>query len=161
MNVLLVYDSRSGNTERIARAIASRLEKLGPVQVLASGDPSGIKLRGVEFLVVGGPTHAHGISHPMRVWLDDLPDAALEGFAAAAFDTRFRIPAFLSGSAARGIAKTLRRKGARLVAAPESFFVAGGEGPLQPGEIDRASAWAETIATEATRTPAKRESDRR
>jgi len=160
MNVLLVYDSRSGNTEQIARAIAFRLERLGTVQVLASSDPSGIKLRGVDFLVVGGPTHGHGVSRPMRTWLDDLPDAALEGFTAAAFDTRFRIPALLSGSAARGIGKTLRRKGARLVAAPESFFVAGAEGPLQPGEIDRAGAWAETIATEAARTPTARESDR-
>src|SRR5579885_208893 len=134
MNVLLVFDSRSGNTDQIARAIASRLEKLGSVRVFAANDhPSGIQLRGVELLVVGGPTQAHGVSHPLRAWLDDLPDAALEGFLAAAFDTRFQVPALLSGSAARGIAKTLRRKGARLVAPPESFFVAGSEGPLQPG----------------------------
>ena len=61
---------------------------------------------------------------------------------AAAFDTRFDKPAFLTGSAAKGIAKRLRQRGFELVAEPESFFVLGTEGPLKDGELERAAAWA-------------------
>ncbi len=65
----------------------------------------------------------------------------------AAFDTRFRWPELLSGTAARGIAKRLERKGARLIAEPESFFVEHKDGPLTEGELGRAASWARQLAT--------------
>ncbi len=54
----------------------------------------------------------------------------------------------LSGSAARGIASQLGKKGAQLVVEPESFFVGGKEGPLLEGEIVRATAWARQLASD-------------
>jgi hypothetical protein len=68
---------------------------------------------------------------------------------AAAFDTRFRWPVFLSGSAARAIADRLKVKGARLVAKPGSFFVERSEGSLADGELDRAGVWAHQMAQAA------------
>ena len=61
---------------------------------------------------------------------------------AAAFDTRFDKPTFLTGSAAKGIAKRLRAKGYTLVTPPESFFVDGTEGPVHEGDLERAAEWA-------------------
>ena len=78
--------------------------------------------------------------------VNGLPSEVLRGVATATFDTRLRWPVFLSGSAARGIARALERKGSRLVAPPESFFVNGREGPLAEGELERAGSWAETLA---------------
>jgi hypothetical protein len=40
------------------------------------------------------------------------------------------------------IGKHLRRMGCKMLAEPESFFVVGEGGPLEPGEEDRARAWA-------------------
>ena len=59
----------------------------------------------------------------------------------AAFDTKVRKPR-LPGSAAHAAARRLRKKGGRMSVPPETFFyVLDYEGPLAPGELDRARAW--------------------
>ena len=42
--------------------------------------------------------------------------------------------------------EVLCRLGARLMVPPESFIVAGREGPLLGGELERAGNWARTLA---------------
>ena len=148
MRATVICESSFGNTRAIAEAIAQTLD----AEVLSPGDP--IELEEVDLLVVGAPTHVHGIPGErsrkaavdqggsdgpgVRDWLDDLPHG--QG-RVAAFDTRFDKPAFLTGSAAKGIAKRLRLHGFELVAEPESFFVLGTEGPLKDGELERAAEW--------------------
>src|SRR3954447_11470586 len=149
MRATVICESSFGNTHAIAEAIAETLD----AEVLSAGDP--IDLDEVALLVVGAPTHVHGLPSErsrkaavdqggkdgpgVREWLDELPHGHGRG---AAFDTRFDQPAFLTGSAAKGIAKRLRRHGFEVVAEPESFFVLGTEGPLQDGELERAAEWA-------------------
>ena len=123
MRALVVYDSIVGNTEAIARAIAVRLEATGPVRLSAAADAVPLHVAGVDLLVVGGPTHRHGVSEAMQTFLDGVPRGALRGMAAAAFDTRYPGARWLTGSAAVEIARVLKKKGARLVAGPESFFM--------------------------------------
>lgn len=145
MNALVVYESRFGNTERIAQAIGAALDTGAPPTV-ASYEAVAEVPAGLDLVVVGAPTHAHGVPAEFKTFLDKLPDDALDGVAVATFDTRYRKPALLTGSAARGIAKRLGRKGARLVAPPESFFIEHSEGPLEQGEVERAAAWAHGLA---------------
>jgi hypothetical protein len=52
----------------------------------------------------------------------------------------------------RGAARRLRRLGLSEAPRPESFWVTDTRGPLVAGETERAHAWAETVATRATRT---------
>jgi len=66
---------------------------------------------------------------------------------AAAFDTRLDRP--VSGSAARRIARLLRRHGYRVIARPEGFLVEDTEGPLRAGEQERATRWGARLAVEA------------
>jgi flavodoxin len=150
MNSTVVYESRYGNTARIARAIATRLEMAGPARFVEAADATAFAVAGVDLLVVGGPTEGHGVTPTLRGRLEQLPDDALKGVAAAAFDTRLNWPAFLTGSAAKGIARMLEEKGARLIAPPEGFVVKGmKEAHLLGGEVERAEAWAGTLRTEA------------
>lgn len=142
MNVLVVYDSWYGNTEQLARAIADRLGSARLVKAKALGS---LDLAGCDLLVIGSPTHAGGISLGLRFAVPRIPAAVVRGVSVAAFDTRFHEDVSHTGSAAVKIAKSLEKKGARLVAPPESFFVSGMKGPLEEGEIERASAWAATI----------------
>ncbi len=82
----------------------------------------------------------------MRQFIDALvvnPDANV---SAAAGDTRFRMAAIFSGSAAKMLAARLRRAQVQLIAPPESFFVTRGEPRLEPGEMDRAATWASGLA---------------
>jgi hypothetical protein len=78
----------------------------------------------------------------LRGWLERLPTGQA---MAAAFDTRFDKPRWLTGSAATKIAQRLRRKGYKLVGT-ESFFVQTTGGPLAEGERERAIAWGRELA---------------
>jgi hypothetical protein len=161
MKALVVYESMFGNTETIARAIADGLQPVFDVTVQnARTMPDAA---GMDLVVVGGPTHAFGMSRPatradaarqatirpgaadagIREWLDCSP--ALAGMAAAAFDTKVDKP-YLPGSAAHRAYRQLRRLGGRMVARPESFRVSGTPGPLVAGEERRAQQWAAALA---------------
>ena len=83
----------------------------------------------------------------MRRFLAHLPD--LPGTRVATFDTRFDKPRWLTGSASGVIAEDLQRHGARPVVPGESFFIEHSEGPLLPGEEDRATAWGATLVGRA------------
>jgi len=43
----------------------------------------------------------------------------------------------------------LQKKGAVLIIPPEGFFVQGTEGPLLPGELERAADWARQVLAAA------------
>jgi hypothetical protein len=99
-----------------------------------------------DLLIVGGPTHGHGASNPMKLLMSGIERQALSGRFAAAFDTRFKMARWLSGSAAGVIARRLEKAGCTVVVPPESFFVARtSEGPLLEGELDRARTWARAL----------------
>ena len=82
-------------------------------------------------------------------WISSSLAEAPVTMAVATFDTRLDKPRWLTGSAAKGAAKLLRRRGHRLAAAPESFFVAGTTGPLRPGETERAHRWGQSLTSAA------------
>jgi flavodoxin len=151
MQSLVIYDSKFGNTERIAEAIARGIGTDSEVRLTSVSDTTAA-LKGLssppDMLVIGGPTQNHGPSAGLRALVDALP-AALRGVKAVCFDTRYRGPVLLMGSAAEWAAKTLTKTSAELIARPESFFI-GRHGPqsqqtLEPGEIERAEAWGRAV----------------
>ena len=148
MSTLVLYDSKFGNTQTLARVIAEELD----ARAVDAAEP--LALDGVDLLVVGGPTQMHTVSKRLAERLDGLRPGELAQRDVAAFDTRFRRNPLLTGSAAKGIAKKLARRGGRLVAAPESFFVADTEGPLEQGEVERATLWARGLSREGRRPAA-------
>jgi flavodoxin len=148
MKTLVVYDTKFGNTEHVAKLIAGQFGEHGSVHVVnAEGDVPSIDE--FDLLVIGGPTHAHGMSTAMRQLLESWPQGHLSEIGVAVFDTRLRLPVALSGSAASSIASRLKKKYARLVLSPESFFVSR-NGHLLEGEEARSIAWATGIEVAMT-----------
>lgn len=152
MNTVLIYDSKFGNTERIAHAIARGLAPLGDVHVVNTADVSAVEqsLGGrPDLLLVGGPTQQHGPSPALKAFLKRLPPM-VNGIRVAAFDTRYRGSTWLMGSAAGDTAKAFGKAGSALVAPPESFFIERrGKLELQQleaGEVDRAESWGQSLA---------------
>jgi flavodoxin len=153
MQTVVIYDSKFGNTERIAEAIARGVGTRSTVRVLSTAEAAAdaaIAAGPPDLVLIGGPTHNHGPSAALRAFLTGLPEA-LRGIRAGSFDTRYRGPVFLMGSAAAGAAKVLATAGAEIVAPPESFFMTRGGSlerqQLEPGEIERAERWGRTVAT--------------
>jgi hypothetical protein len=173
MDALVVVESVFGNTRRIAEAVA---EGLGPrvhARVVDVAEAAGLA-DGVDILVVGGPTHAFGMTRPstrqsaaeqagngavpaevgLREWLQTLGPAA-PGQLAAAFDTRADRPR-LPGSAAAGALHRLHRLGFGRIMRPESFRVLGTRGPLRTGELERARLWGSALVARVVATAAER-----
>lgn len=179
MRSLIVYESIFGNTRAVAQAIADALADWGPAQVVEVAEaPS--TASGFDLVVVGGPIHAWGMTSAMtragardearkhgvepvsrgiglRDWLEKLAPAS-PGQYAAAFDTAVHVPFFIpQGSAAKPADRRFEALGFAVVAEPEHFFVADKEGPVEPGELERARGWArglaERIAQQASAGP--------
>ena len=167
-SALVIFESMFGNTQVVAQAVADGLARHLPVDLVEVGTAPAAIGPDVELLVVGGPTHAFGMSRPstrqsaaeqadtglvstrigLREWLGRLANGSAE-VAVAAFDTRVSRPR-LPGSAAAAAEKRLRRLGFRVAARSRSFYVDGTTGPLLAGEPDRARHWGEELALALT-----------
>ena len=137
MKAVVIYDSKYGNTEKIARAIS---ESIG-AQVRLAGGVQPADLNEFDLLIIGSPTHGGFPSEGIHNLLKTI--SSLEGIDTAAFDTRTKTTIF--GYAAPKIAKNLKKKGANLLLPSDGFFVLGMEGPLMEGELDRAAVWAKGL----------------
>lgn len=151
MKALVIYHTKLGNTEQIARAIAASMAECVPTEVISVDEFRPSSLAGVDLLVVGGPTLGHMATPELKAMLNGLGHGSLKGVRAATFDTRIHWPKLLSGSAADDAAKRLKDAGGLLVAPPESFFIVTSEGhtSLAPGEMARASEWGHWLAETA------------
>src|SRR5690606_14826892 len=64
MRALVAFESMFGNTGLIAEAIADGLARHGEVETAEVGTAPVLLPAEVDLLVVGGPTHAFGMSRP-------------------------------------------------------------------------------------------------
>ena len=62
MKALVVYESMFGNTRHIAEAIAEGLRPSITTELVRARDAGDIDLDDVRLVVVGAPTHEHGLS---------------------------------------------------------------------------------------------------
>ena len=170
MRALIVYESMFGNTHAIADSIAKGFRPEDEVRVVAVAGATREVVDWADLLVVGGPTHAHGLSREMtrksareavakpgsrltmdpsaagpglRDWFQDV--GPQYGRDAAMFDTRLDAPAMFTGHASKGIDHRLLQCGARIVTEAESFLV-NRENQLVAGELARAQEWGASLA---------------
>jgi hypothetical protein len=172
VRAVVVYESLFGNTHKIASAVSDGLRSADPsaevtLVDVTHADPT--MVASADMLVVGAPTHMHGLSTgwSRRVGVSGeqkkagaaaatvTVDPAAEGpgvrdflktlpkpsagARAAAFDTRAAMR--LAGGAARPIARHLSHAGYHLAASPAGFIIEDTQGPLRAGEEDRARTW--------------------
>lgn len=169
MDILVVYESSYGNTHLIAEAICEGLGTAHTVNVVPVGKATQELVDRADLVVVGGPTHVHGMSRSatrekaaeaahetgsslaldadaegpgLREWFEALRPVKTFG---AAFDTRLDASALLTGRASKGISKQLRRHNLREIAKPMSFLVTK-ETKLAIGQQDAARRWGELLS---------------
>ena len=169
VEILVVYESSYGNTHLIADAIAHGLGAAHTVRVEPVVKATRELVDRSDLVVVGGPTHIHGMSRPatrekaieaakqpdssllldadaagpgLREWFADLGQVRTNG---AAFDTRVDASALITGRASKGISKQLRHHGFHEIADPMSFLVTK-ETQLAAGQEAAARQWGESLA---------------
>lgn len=163
MRSVVVYESMFGNTRRVAEAIAEGLRQSGDVDLLRVTEATETTFDTADLIVVGGPTHVHGLSGPLtrqeavrqaeqpdsglalepqttekgvREWLDSAGELPA---LYAAFDTRSDAFKWLTGSAATQISKHLKHRDRVEVIEEGSFLAPDNE--IDPAEVDRAREW--------------------
>ena len=173
MRVIIVFESSYGNTRQVAGAIADGLCAAHNISTGSPGERGAVAE--ADLLVVGGPTHVHGMSRPdtrasavaaadrssgalavdpaaggigVREWLGTLRGA--NGWAAA-FDTRRDLAPLFTGRASKGIAHLMQHAGFRLITGPKSFLVTQAT-ELAPDQLAAARQW-ESLSLALT-TPA-------
>ena len=147
MNALVVYHSQFGNTQQIAEAIVEVFQRAGMARVVSADRLTVADLQDVDLMVMGTPTHKMNLPQAVRPVFEGLPRRILRGVSVAAFDTSYKMSAFLARfTAAKRIDRKLRKLGGKRLVPPETFYVnEHHEGPLYDGESERAKTWAETI----------------
>jgi hypothetical protein len=163
-----------GATRSIAESIADGLRASFEVECLDIRKVDPDRLGAVDLLVVGAPTHMRTLPGPRSRsegarWLESrmrghqlqphatapgvrewLAVAVLDGTPAAAFTTRADVPRFLGGSAATGIARRLRRAGARVTVRGFEARV-DEQANLLVEENARATDWGRRLAERTAR----------
>jgi flavodoxin len=91
-------------------------------------------LENYDVIAVGGPTHIHYPSKPMRDFLRKLKRLDLSNTYAIAWGTHIRH--IFSGDSSKAIAKALKSAGAKVLSRI-SLHVEGREGPLENGFFER------------------------
>ena len=149
MDTLIIYDSKYGNTTKIAKVIATALSARATAVTDITTVPPGTNL-----LIIGSPTQGGKPTSAIQAFLSTLQSGTLSGTAVAAFDTRFNEKTqnfFLRtlmktiGYAAPKILNKLTAAGGRQLVEPKGFIVADTAGPLIDTEIAEAEDWVEII----------------
>jgi hypothetical protein len=170
MKALIIYESMYGNTRAVAEAVAAGLDSGAETEIRQVAEVTPEDVEEADLLVVGGPTHVHGLPRAssrkaaaeaaeksdgdltlepaaegpgLREWFESLESCA--GKHAAVFDTRLSAPPLFTGRAGTRIAKRLRKRGFGPVDEPVSFLV-DKKNRLLDGELDRALGWGKQLA---------------
>jgi len=83
---IIIYDTRSGNTEKMAQAIEEGMQEAG-VEILSKRtvNAKADDLTNVDAVVLGAPTYHHDLIGSMKTFLFQMEKADLRGKIGAAF----------------------------------------------------------------------------
>ena len=142
MRALIVYDTLTGQTEKVAHAISDGMKEAGFVDVIV------MRAKRVEpeyfassdVWIIGSPTHLSTATHEIRGAVKTAVKGGVKGKRAVVFDTRI---AGVGKGANDKIVPILSEAGVQLVCEPCSFIV---DKYLESGEEMKAVEFGKRIA---------------
>lgn len=83
---MIVYETRSGNTEKMAEAIAEGMKDMNvEVELKRVASSKADDFQGADAVILGSPTYHHDLVGTMKTFLFEMEKADLKGKIGAAF----------------------------------------------------------------------------
>ncbi|MDH5443653.1 MAG: flavodoxin domain-containing protein [Hadesarchaea archaeon] len=147
--VIVVYETKYGNTKFVAETIIEGLKKVKGIETVLS-ELKKVNLNeipGYDAILVGSPNHLGGPTRGIKKFIDKLGKLNLKGKMGAVFDT------YLGGNFEKAVQKMEKRinekvPGLKLVAPGLSIKVQGMKGPILEGELPKCKEFGNKIATQ-------------
>jgi len=147
--VIVVYESKYGNTKLVAETIAEGMREIEGVETVVS-DVKEVdlgKIPDYDAILLGSRNHIGGPTWGIKKFIGKLGKLPLEGKLFAAFDT------YLGKSFQQAMKKMEKRisdkvSGSKLAAPGLSIRVDGMKGPISEGELPKCKEFGNKIATQ-------------
>jgi len=148
--VIIVYESKYGNTKLVAETIAEGMREVEGVETVVS-EVKEVDLKKIpdyDAILLGSPTHIGEPTRGIKKFIDKLGKLPLEGKFFAAFGT------YLLGKSFEQATKKLEKRisekvpGSKLAAPGLSIRVEGMKGPISEGELPKCKEFGNKIATQ-------------
>ena len=144
-----MYESKYGNTKRVAEAIAEEMQRVGGMEVTLAA-LKGVDIEDIancDMILLGGPTHFGGPTGGVRKFIDALGKRDVNGKSVAVFDT------YMGEDFEKGVRKMeeqIRAKAPslKLLAPGLSIRVEGMKGPIVEGELVRCKDFVKQLAAQ-------------
>ncbi|MGB9683605.1 MAG: flavodoxin family protein [Candidatus Bathyarchaeales archaeon] len=145
--VVVVFESRYGNTKRVAESIIDGINGVGGVEVslkeLKEVDFKGIP--SYDAILIGSPNHFGEPTRDIRGFIDKLSELTLEGKKFAVFDT------YMGKDFEKAVKKMEKRisekaLGLKRLTSGLSIKVQGMKGPIVEGELSKCKEFGKKIA---------------
>ena len=160
MSAVVLFSTRYGTTEKVARAFETGLSGAGMKTVcLNTHEVAPESLKQYDLICLAGPTEVFGATKTIKEFLRAAAGTDLEGKFGFAFDTK--LDSHMSGSASKYIEHVLDDQGVHMVAHRESAIVTskkeGGKivgAELKAGEEERFVQLGVRVGTQAAEAKA-------
>jgi len=147
--VIVVYESKYGNTKRVAETIIEGMKEISGIEAVLS-EPKAVdqsKLADFDAIVIGSPTHIGSATWGIRKFIGKLGKLNLEGKQAAVFDT------YMGKEYEKAVKKMEKQIGdkapvVKLAVPGLSIRVEGMKGPITEGELLKCKEFGLKIATQ-------------
>lgn len=148
VKVLVVYDTRYGNTKRVAETIVEGINEIESVEAVLK-EPEQIEPAEApeyDLILIGSPNHYGGPTGGIKEFIDGLEKIGLEGKPGAVFDTYLGAGFF--EKAVKRMEKRINEKapGLKLIVPGLSVRVEKSRGPIVDGELPKCRDFGKKIA---------------
>lgn len=149
VKVIVVHESKYGNTRRVAETIIEGIKEIGGIEASLSGlkETDFEKITNYDLILIGSPNHMGGPTRGIKGFIDKLSKLQLNGKMFAVFDTYMGKD---FEKAVKKMERQIREKVPKLkqIASGLSIKVRGMKGPIADGELPKCREFGKKIATQ-------------
>jgi len=148
--VLVVYETKYGNTKKAAETIAEGMEEAGEIKAsIEHVDKVDLnKINDFEAIIIGSPTYAGRQAGSIKKFINKLADLSLGGKKFAVFDTHLGKSGGFLRKAVKKMESQVGKKisNFKKIKSGLPVQVKGMKGPLVEGELDKCRDYGKDLA---------------